>query len=117
MYYKVNNEYKSLILEEQIIIKDYTKLLYLRPKDSIYNYNDYDWREIIYRMAQDWQDHKQEASFYYEIAKNNPEYINGITGYEQYYADLLAFWRLLYNPNDTIKCFSEGNVTQKYWNK
>lgn len=117
VYYKVNNEYKSLILEEQITIKDYTKLLHLRPKESIYNYNDYDWREIIYRMAQDWQDHKQEANFYYEIAKSNPEYINGITGYEQYYADLLAFWRLLYNPNDTIKCFSEGDITQKYWNK
>lgn len=33
------------------------------------------------------------------IMKNNPKYYwTGVTGYEQYYTDLNAFWRQLYNP-------------------
>jgi len=32
------------------------------------------------------------------VEKNNPEYINGITGYERYYTDLDGFWRELYVP-------------------
>lgn len=43
-----------------------------------------DWRELIYQMALDSMNgyHKGER-----------------TGYEQYYADLLGFWRQLYNPD------------------
>ena len=34
------------------------------------------------------------------IMKNNPKYYwTGVTGYEQYYTDLNAFWRQLYNPH------------------
>lgn len=57
-----------------------------------------DWREIIYQMAQDYMTHSHDDDFEVILAKNNPEYEHGITGYEQYYTDLLAFWRQLYNP-------------------
>lgn len=57
-----------------------------------------DWREIIYQMAQDYMTHSHDDDFEVILAKNNPEYEYGITGYEQYYTDLLAFWRQLYDP-------------------
>jgi hypothetical protein len=43
-----------------------------------------DWRELIYQMALDSMNgyHRGER-----------------TGYEQYYTDLLGFWRQLYNPD------------------
>ena len=55
-----------------------------------------DWREIIYQMAQDYKKFNQLSDFYKLIEKNNPEYVNGITGYERYYIDLDGFWRSLY---------------------
>ena len=69
-----------------------------------------DWRELIYQMALDYRKHMHDAAtpdaeFNYidellpEIAKNNPEFEGGITGYEQYYVDLEGFWRLLYDPD------------------
>lgn len=58
-----------------------------------------DWREIIYQMSQDYKKHHTEDDFYIQIQKRNPfTCINGITGYEQYYTDMDAFWRELYNP-------------------
>ena len=60
-----------------------------------------DWREIIYQMAQDYMTHCHDDDFEIILARNNPEYENGITGYEQYYTDLLAFWRLLYDQKST----------------
>lgn len=55
-----------------------------------------DWREIIYQMAQDYKKFNQLSDFYKLIEENNPEYVNGITGYERYYIDLDGFWRYLY---------------------
>jgi hypothetical protein len=49
-------------------------------------------------MAQDYMTHSHDDDFEVILARNNPEYEYGITGYEQYYTDLLAFWRQLYNP-------------------
>lgn len=60
-----------------------------------------DWREIIYQMAQDYMTHSHDDDFEIVLSRNNPEYIHGITGYEQYYTDLLAFWRLIYDPKST----------------
>ena len=38
--------------------------------------------------------------FLYEVGQRNPYfYPTGYTGYEQYYTDILGFWRQLYNPN------------------
>ena len=77
-----------------------------------------DWREIIYQMALDQhagQGCSPEDPIYDIddkevmndpdhllpiIAQNNPDYYpTGYTGYEQYYTDMLGFWRQLYNPD------------------
>ena len=56
-----------------------------------------DWREIIYQMAIDHFKYGHLDDFELKLQAANPnEYPNGITGYEQYYIDLLGFWRQLY---------------------
>ncbi len=58
-----------------------------------------DWREIIYQMAEDYNDHHLDEDYYVKMAENNyGNYMNGKTGYEQYYVDMDAFWRELYDP-------------------
>lgn len=58
-----------------------------------------DWRELIYRMALDYNKYGHLENFEHKVAKANPEfYPTGKTGYEQYYIDLEGFWRQLYNP-------------------
>ena len=76
-----------------------------------------DWRELIYRMALDQhagqgsdknpvydKNHKLVIKdpdwLLSAIAQRNPTYYpDGYTGYEQYYSDMLGFWRQLYNPD------------------
>lgn len=63
----------------------------------------YDWRELIYQMAQDYKKHNRDNDFALKIAENNKIngqslYPTGRTGYEQYYIDLDGFWRQLYTP-------------------
>lgn len=60
---------------------------------------DYDWREIIYQMALDYYKCGQDEDFRIRLAKENPQYPLGYTGYEQYYVDMQGFWRQLYDPN------------------
>lgn len=58
-----------------------------------------DWRELIYQMALDYYQHHEEDSYESQLRENNPETcFKGMTGYEQYYADIQGFWRQLYNP-------------------
>lgn len=58
-----------------------------------------DWREIIYQMARDQSKYNFLDDFEARIiAYNKDLYPSGMTGYEQYYIDLLGFWRQLYNP-------------------
>lgn len=58
-----------------------------------------DWRELIYRMALDYNKYGHLEDFEYKVAEANPDfYPTGKTGYEQYYIDLEGFWRQLYNP-------------------
>lgn len=70
-----------------------------------YTVEEYDWRELIYQMALDYRKHYHDDDFLYNVAqankdwKDGPLYIDGQTGYEQYYTDLEGFWRDLYNPN------------------
>ena len=95
---------------------------------SLYTDNSYDWRELIYQMAIDFYQHGQDTDYYYKLQQNNPWALNGRTGYEQYYSDLQAFWRELYNPSptpDDIDQYGEyygasgsnGQGDDKYWNK
>jgi hypothetical protein len=44
-------------------------------------------------MAIDFYRHNQEPDYLIKLEKYNPEFINGKTGYEQYYSDIQAFWR------------------------
>ena len=60
----------------------------------------YDWRELIYQMAVDYSLYNHEDDFLSTIRKNNLFYYpTGYTGYEQYYTDIISFWRQLYDPN------------------
>lgn len=71
-----------------------------------------DWREIIYQMASDYMEHSHDDDYEVVLARNNPEFMYGITGYESYYTDLLAFWRLLYDPKTTDNVgYYVGNVS------
>lgn len=65
---------------------------------------DLDWREIIYQMAIDYNAYHLREDFYIKMAKQNYGlYINNKTGYEQYYVDLVEFWRQLYYPAHELK--------------
>lgn len=73
--------------------------------------NYVDWREIIYQMALDYRKHYHDDDFLYFVEQNNlfenkNLYIDGKTGYEQYYIDLEGFWRLLYDTNPELNLTS-----------
>lgn len=71
----------------------------LQPqKSSNYSIAEYDWREIIYQMARDQYQYGWMDDFEQRVAQANPEYSTGRTGYEQYYMDMISFWRDIYYP-------------------
>lgn len=73
---------------------------YVAYDGTEYTTDKWDWRELIYRMALDYRKHYHDDDFLSEIAKNNPWWPDGHTGYEQYYTDLEGFWRTIYCPRD-----------------
>lgn len=99
-------------------------------ESKVYDTNDdWDWREIIYQMASDYYKYNFLEDFELRLIKNNlNHYPSGQTGYEQYYIDIISFWRDLYDPefeeelkNDKIELTfiqEESNLTNKsklYW--
>ena len=83
-------------------------------KGKIYTSEDYDWRELIYQMAIDYKNHNDKVDFYEVISQRNPALVqNGLTGYEQYYSDMEAFWRQLYNPNPSED--DKDSYNSKHW--
>jgi hypothetical protein len=44
-------------------------------------------------MALDYFKYNHLDDFELRLAKANPQYYNGQTGYENYYTDLQGFWR------------------------
>ena len=62
----------------------------------------YNWRELIYQMAQDYYKYNRLSNFNQKIQEANPSFINGKTGYEQYYVDIAGFWRDVYDPSDPV---------------
>lgn len=68
-----------------------------------YSISEWDWRELIYRMALDYRKYYHDDDFLYNLSRANPQYPDGHTGYEQYYIDLEGFWRTLYNPNPELQ--------------
>ena len=103
--------------------KKYSTLL--KPQESTtYSITDYDWREIIYRMALDYNKYNFLNDFEYRLKEANGDlFPTGLTGYEQYYTDITGFWRQLYNPkygdSDNPEDFYPSNAdsSKKYWNK
>ena len=85
-----------------------------------YSVDDWDWREVIYRMAEDYYKHNAEDDFELRLIQANGSlYPSGRTGYENYYIDIQGFWRQLYNPNpkDEEKENYYDSGEHKYWNK
>jgi hypothetical protein len=75
-------------------------------------------------MAVDYYRHNMEPKFLINLENSNEWCKNGKTGYEQFYQDIYAFWRLLYNPEAAAANY--GSLTYefypedsdyKYWNK
>lgn len=95
-----NTVYYLNTIEEEPKFYRYAKNL-IQKENIEYNNIDYDWRELIYQMAIDFYAHNQEHDFLINIENSNPWFIDGKTGYEQYYSDMQAFWRQLYNPAPT----------------
>lgn len=102
-----------------------TDMEYTIPGDV--NVKVRDWRELIYQMAIDYRKHMHDAetpdaetdfidSFLPVIAQNNPEYIDGQTGYEQFYVDMEGFWRLLYNPDYVGEYYVATGLTEEEYN-
>ncbi len=86
---------------------------------TIYTSDKWDWRELIYQMGLDYLEHNHDDDYEVVLYNNNPDYKFGRTGYEQYYEDLIEFWRYLYNPesNDNITYFLTTNDETKYWRR
>lgn len=85
-----------------------------------YQDSEWDWRELIYQMASDYQKNRENSSFLTELEKANPQFIGGHTKYEQYYTDILSFWRQLYNPTPSEKekdNYFDAKSSWAYWNK
>ena len=81
------------------------------------NYEFVDWREIMYQMASDYSKNNKDDDFYYNIFQNNPECIGGYTGYEQYYTDLLGFWRDIYQLPNLHQKENDPDKNIKYYIK
>ena len=73
-----------------------------------------DWREIIYQMAKDYLAWNHLDDFEARVyAANGNLYPGGKTGYNQYYTDMVSFWRYLYNPDITM--INEPNGSEYYY--
>lgn len=72
-----------------------------------------DWREVIYHMAADHFKYGSLDDFELRVIQANPTlYSTGLTGYEQYYTDILSFQRDLYFP-EIFALGIEHNNTQQ----
>lgn len=84
-----------------------------------YDISEHPWQELIYQMAVDYYRHNMEPEFLINLEKDNTWCKNGKTGYEQFYQDIYAFWRLLYDPDKAGKNY--GSLQYEYddsgWNK
>lgn len=73
--------------------KTYTSIV----DGTTYSSDEYDWRELIYQMAVDHHAQSQYDDYTDKLIATNPNTCpNGVTGYEQYYVDMISFWRELY---------------------
>lgn len=85
-------------------------------KSMTYLASDSDWRELIYRMSNDYFKYAHLFDdFEIRVRKANPDlFPSGITGYEQYYTDITSFWRDLYNPELDQKISDKNTEKNDY---
>lgn len=104
----------------------YKPIIPSQDSEHVY-YTKLNWRELIYQMALDYEKYGHNDDYAVKLAKLNPQYPYGRTGYESYYADFLAYWRDIYDPlaTDSDKYYvGKGGTAlpekqQKYygWNR
>lgn len=108
IYYQLNkSDYNQYPQYTYIAAEDGSWKMTQKP-DSINGYKGIiycDWREIIYQMALDYHKFRDtHKDFYKQVIQNNlnengmPLYPTGRTNYEQYYTDILGFWREIFSP-------------------
>lgn len=108
-------KYTTIAVSDNELINYNTKYNFniTGQQSATYTSQDYDWREIIYRMALDYFKYNHLDDFTLKVAEANPElYASGITGYEQYYSDMQAFWRELYSPEPVYKRVYQTDITK-----
>lgn len=82
---------------ERLKIKIQAKNAYDIELTKWCNKINWDYRELIYQMALDYYRNNQKNNFFNMIEEKNPlTCINGQTGFEIYYTDILGFWQDLY---------------------
>ncbi len=110
----IENIVEGIAGRTRIIISDPKQILkpfkiyfdiYVYMGEAIENwyfpYRGCDWREIIYRMALDYNRFSGMDNFLSKVRQANPDTCRfGKTGYEQYYTDILGFWRDIYYIKD-----------------
>ena len=114
---KTNSTGKELSIHMRCAIDEKPEK-YVAWDGTVYTSTDWDWRELIFRMAEDYYAHNHDDNYEVVLYQNNPDYKFGYTGYEPYYVDMLGFWRQLYNPESTDNETYRINETEnKYWNR
>lgn len=85
------------ILKPIKLYRNIAKYVGAAVEDWYFPYRGCDWREIIYRMALDYNKFSGMDNFLSKVRTANPDTCRfGKTGYEQYYTDILGFWRDVY---------------------
>lgn len=111
-----NKSFSSeLFVVKELAQTKYVSFLY-EAKSNEANLIYRDWRELIYIMARDYYQHNQELDYITQLETYNTWCNNGKTGYEAFYADLQAFWRLLYYPNWDENKSDGKNIYMTYGN-
>ena len=64
-------------------------------------------------MAMDYQRYHLLDNFYSKIQEANPDFTEGKTGYEQYYTDILGFWRQIYTGAYQFKKLDIDTILQQ----
>lgn len=106
---KIKNEKEDENTNSYLKYNDYPQYTYIAAEDGSWKIDGNiiycDWREIIYQMAKDYHKYRDtRKDFYQQIIYNNLDengvsrYPTGRTNYEQYYTDILGFWRDIYSP-------------------
>ena len=83
---------------------------------TTYTSDEYDWRELIYQMAVDHHAYSQYDDYIDKLIEANPDTCsNGTTGYEQYYVDMISFWRELYENGEWKEEVSNAPDQLNFW--